>query len=355
MKWSCDRIRTMTNKDKKESWIRSLKTSGKLAIIVSSWIILYLVIHHAGSNVWLMLAASAYGILGVIVLIVLIGEYSVRFIHWLERHVSVIKKLSDSMSQSNKLKGRTTRTVYFLVRALTVLTAIRQFQEGAFFYVFLCILSLVLFTLPDLISHRFAIRLPDTLETIIYLFIFAAEILGEINNFYNLIPFWDTMLHTLNGFLCAAIGFSMVDLLNRNSERINLSPFYLATMAFCFSMTIGVIWEFIEHTADMVFKTDMQKDTWIHEISSVSLNPEGANDPVIIKNIDHTEVIDKDGKAYVLKDGYLDIGLQDTMDDLFVNFIGAIVFSAFGYFYVKNRDQNSFVTKLIPVSEKQDK
>lgn len=330
-----------------------MKTSGKLAIIVSSWIVMYLVEHHAGNNIWLMLAASAYSILGVVVLIVLIGEYGKRFIQWLEKNVAFLKKISESQAQSNKLKSRTTRIVYFLVRAITVLTAIRQFQEGSFFYVFLCILTLVLFTLPDLISHTFAIRLPDTLETIIYLFIFAAEILGEINNFYNLIPFWDTMLHTLNGFLCAAIGFSMVDLLNRNSERISLSPFYLATMAFCFSMTIGVIWEFIEHTADMVFKTDMQKDTWVHEISSVSLNPEGANDPVIISNIDHTEVIDKDGKAYLLKDGYLDIGLQDTMDDLFVNFIGAIVFSAFGYFYVKNRDQNSFVTRLIPVSEKQ--
>ncbi len=313
---------------------------------------MYLVEHHAGNNVWLMMAASAYAILGVIVLIVLIGEYGKRFIKWMEGNAAFFKKISDSQAKSKKLKSRTTRTVYFLVRLLTILTAIRQFQEGSFFYVFLCILTLVLFTLPDLISHTFAIRLPDTLETIIYLFIFAAEILGEINNFYNLIPFWDTMLHTLNGFLCAAIGFSMVDLLNRNSDRINLSPFYLATMAFCFSMTIGVIWEFIEHTIDMVFKTDMQKDTWIHEISSVSLNPEGANDPVIIKNIDHTEVIDKDGKAYLLKDGYLDIGLQDTMDDLFVNFIGAIVFCAFGYFYVKNRDQNSFVTKLIPVAEK---
>jgi hypothetical protein len=198
------------------------------------------------------------------------------------------------------------------------------------------------------------VHLPDLLEMIIYCFIFAAEILGEINNFYNLVPFWDTMLHTMNGFLCAAIGFSLVDLLNRNSKNLRLSPLYVSIAAFCFSMTVGVLWEFFEFTGDRLTGTDMQKDTWIHEIASVDLNPSGLNKSVIVKGIESADLHLEDGSVYRLEEGYLDIGLYDTMDDLFVNFVGAVVFSTFGYFYVKNRDQNSFVTRLIPQVEKEE-
>ena len=92
---------------------------------------------------------------------------------------------------------------------------IAQFFNGNYENVFLCILTLILFLVPSFIQMNYHIKLPDTLEVIILLFIFAAEILGEIHAFYLEFPFWDTMLHTLNGFLAAAIGFSMVDILNR--------------------------------------------------------------------------------------------------------------------------------------------
>ena len=97
-------------------------------------------------------------------------------------------------------------------------------------------------------------------------------------------PFWDTVLHTLNGFLAAAIGFSLVDLLNR-SERTSftLSPVFMAIVAFCFSMTIGVIWEFFEFGMDQILGYDMQKDTVIHVIRSVTLDPAGHNVPAIIE------------------------------------------------------------------------
>ena len=78
---------------------------------------------------------------------------------------------------------------------------------------FLCVLSLLLFLLPDIIERKFKIDIPVVLESIIYVFIFSAEILGEINNFYGNIPIWDTILHTTNGFLCASIGFSLIYLL----------------------------------------------------------------------------------------------------------------------------------------------
>ena len=158
------------------------------------------------------------------------------------------------------------------------------------------------------------------------------------------------MLHTLNGFLCAAIGFSLLDILNRRgSLAFQLSPLYLALVAFCFSMTIGVLWEFFECTMDQLFLLDMQKDTVVHSIGSVMLDPSGGNTPTAIQNITDVIVVTADGTQHSLGlGGYLDIGLLDTMKDLFVNFIGAVVFSIIGYFYVKNRGQGKFARRFIP-------
>ena len=236
-------------------------------------------------------------------------------------------------------------TLYLILRGLVILTMVMQFLHGNFENVFLCILTLFLFIVPSFIEKNFHIQLPDTLETIILLFIFAAEILGEIQAFYVVFPFWDTMLHTLNGFLAAAIGFCLVDLLNRNGNfSFQLSPVYMAVVAFCFSMTIGVLWEFFEFSMDMIFHLDMQKDTVINVISSVMLDPNGGNTPTMIQGISDVMV---NGQSLGLG-GYLDIGLIDTMKDLIVNFIGAVVFSSIGFFYVKYRGEHRFARRFIP-------
>ncbi|MDO4355006.1 MAG: hypothetical protein Q4E13_00680 [Clostridia bacterium] len=236
-------------------------------------------------------------------------------------------------------------TLYLVLRGLVILTMVLQFLHGNFENVFLCILTLFLFIVPSFIETNFHIQLPDTLETIILLFIFAAEILGEIQAFYVIIPFWDTMLHTMNGFLAAAIGFCLVDLLNRNGNfSFQLSPVYQALVAFCFSMTIGVLWEFFEFSMDMLFHLDMQKDTVVNVISSVMLDPTGGNTPTMIQGISDVVV---NGQSLGLG-GYLDIGLIDTMKDLIVNFIGAVVFSTIGYFYVQHRGEHKFARRFIP-------
>ena len=245
-----------------------------------------------------------------------------------------------------ELKGKkTVVTIYIILRVLVILTMVAQFLNGNFENVFLCILTLVLFTLPTVIERRVRIDLPDTLEIIILLFIFSAEILGEIQAYYTYFHGWDTMLHTLNGFLCAAIGFSLVDLFNRNERfSLSLSPVFMAVVAFCFSMTIGVLWEFFEFFMDNFFGMDMQKDTVVHAIHSVTLDPTRTNQVVTISGITDTAV---NGESLGLG-GYLDIGIIDTMKDLFVNFIGAVVFSIIGYFYVKNRGKGSFARRFIP-------
>lgn len=259
------------------------------------------------------------------------------------------KAFKEMMEESFRKSSKKKIIVFLTLRSLVILVMIREFFLQNYFNCLLCIFSLFLFILPAFIEKQLKIDLPNTLEIIIYVFIFAAEILGEIENFYDKIPIWDTILHTTNGFCCAAIGFSLVDLLNRNSKRIDLSPMYLAIVAFCFSMTIGVCWEFIEFFGDQIFRMDMQKDTMIHSIASVTLNPDHANVPVIIDGIEKTELTLEDGTTYTIEGGYLDIGIIDTMQDLFVNFIGAITFSTIGYFYVKHRDKNSFASQMIPV------
>lgn len=258
------------------------------------------------------------------------------------------KTLKEQVRENPRLAA-----VYVILRVLVVLALVAQVFNGNFENVFLCVLTLILFSIPSFIERTVRIDIPDTLEVIILLFIFAAEILGEIQAYYVQFPYWDTMLHTLNGFLCAAIGFSLLDILNRhNSARFHLSPLYLAIVAFCFSMTVGVIWEFFECTMDQLFFLDMQKDTVVQSIGSIMLDPTGGNHPVVLHNITDVIVVQADGTQTALGlGGYLDIGLLDTMEDLFVNFIGALTFSIIGYFYVRSRGKGKFAKRFIPVAK----
>lgn len=241
-------------------------------------------------------------------------------------------------------------TIYLVLRILVVATMVAQFFNGNYENVMLCVLTLVLFMLPSFCERRLHIDLPDTLEVIVLLFIFSAEILGEIQEFYILIPGWDTVLHTLNGFLCAAIGFSIVNILNEDKHTsMHLSPFYMAVTAFCFSMTIGVLWEFFEWGMDNLVGLDMQKDTVLTGFNTVMLDPQGRNVAYHVRNVTDTILVFADGSTMSMGlGGYLDIGLMDTMKDLLVNLIGAVVFSFFGYFYVKSKGKGKVARNFIP-------
>ncbi len=235
----------------------------------------------------------------------------------------------DSAYAALHRKGVVT-AVYLVLRVLVILTLISQFLHGNFENVFFCVLSLVLFLMPTILERQLQIDLPNVLEIVILLFIFSAWILGEVQTYYTIIPYWDTMLHTLNGFLCAAIGFSLVDLLNRHERvSLSLSP--------------------VECAMDQIFMQDMQKDTIVNAISSVMLDPTGSQRAQAIRDITDVIVVTGGGEEISLGlGGYLDIGLLDTMEDLLVNFIGAAVFSFVGYFYVKNRGKGWFARNFIP-------
>jgi len=241
--------------------------------------------------------------------------------------------------------------VYMIFRIIIIGVMCYQFYQRNWESAFLCVLTLILLIMPSLIQMTLKIEFPSILEIILLSFIFAAQILGEINEFYIIFPFWDTVLHTLSGFLMAAIGLSLVNILNQSDKMaFSLSPLFTVIVAFCFSMTIGVIWEIFEFGMDQLFALDMQKDTVVNQISSVMLDPEGGNVPHIISNIDEVVI---HGEVLPLG-GYLDIGIIDTMHDLIVNFIGAIIFSVIGYFYVKNKNEKSIAQSLLPKRKEKD-
>ena len=260
-----------------------------------------------------------------------------------EKKGSYIKKLMDSYKEGNKK----TFTVLIILHVMVLLTAIRCLVTKNYESFATCVLVLALFLVPALLEDKMDLTIPPLFQAIIFLFIFAAEILGEVDHYYVKIHGWDTMLHTINGFLFAAVGFSLVYLLNRGTKDFNLSPFYMALVAFCFSMTIGVIWEFFECAMDQFFNMDMQKDFVITTINSVSLDPENSGEVIHVKDIVETVVTTSSGETTTIDGGYLDVGILDTMKDLLVNLIGAVVFSTIGYLALKNDKSSKVADSLM--------
>lgn len=262
-----------------------------------------------------------------------------------------LKHYMISLKKALELEVREHRSsfaVYLILRTLVILVLVRQIMMQNYENIFVCLLTLLLLLVPSFVQLTFKVELPIFLEILILVFIYAAEILGEIDNYYFSIPYWDTILHTINGFVCAAVGFSMVSLLNR-SEKIQffVSPLFLAIVSFTFSMTIGVLWEFFEFSMDQLFAMDTQKDTLITSIHSAGVDE-------ILPPFEENDIHKVTVNGEVISDqGYIDIGLIDTMEDLFVNFVGATIFSLFSYFYARNKERFTFLQNFI--SKKKDR
>ena len=274
--------------------------------------------------------------------------------------MGLIKSYQRSVIERVK-ENKATFIIFTILRVLIVVIMVRSIFIGNYEGVFTCVLTLLLLLIPSFLKGALRISIPPLFESIIYLFIFSANILGELAHFYAHIPIWDTMLHTLNGFLFAAVGYSTVDLLNRSSKKIKLSPLYLTLVAFCVSMTIGVLWEFFECGMDLFFGTDMQKDFIVDTIRSTKLDPTNNQNVIVVKDIVNTTITTRSGEVTTIDGGYLDIGILDTMKDLFVNFIGAIVFCIFGFIYEKVGRKNKTAAmvveglKIRPASEEEIK
>lgn len=230
--------------------------------------------------------------------------------------------------------------------ALVVLTVgiVRREWDNAFHGVLTALFAFIPFFLQRLLRVRF----PATLEILAYLFVFATQFLGEVADLYRLVPAWDAMLHTVSGFMFAALGFSLAESLHRNREmRFAFSPMFLAVLAVCFSVSVGVLWEFFEVAADTVLHTDMQKDVLRDTLHTVSIPNELGEKVTHLEGITTTVITTSDGRSIVLN-GFLDMGVADTMKDLLLNTVGALIFGVIGYFYVKNHGKGRFAAQFIP-------
>ncbi len=166
------------------------------------------------------------------------------------------------------------------------------------------ILGLVVMFIPSMIERRWSIGIPNHMYLLYYAFLFCAIYLGEVWNFYFLIPFWDLILHALSGAMLGALGFSLVTMLN-DAEwiKLHLSPIFVALFAFCFAVAAGTVWEIYEFAVDSILGLNMQK--------------------------------------FMLEDGTVLTGaaaLSDTMTDLIIDAISALVISILGFFTIKKRE-----------------
>ena len=232
------------------------------------------------------------------------------------------KAAEDSLRWQWK-NNRAAFVTWLLLRLLVLAAMVYSAVQGEYENVFICILVLFLFLLPSLLQKGLGIAFPSGFQILILVHIFACEILGELACFYVRFPHWDTVTHTVH---------------------FHLSPAFLAIVAFCFSMTIGVLWEFFEFSMDRLLGMDMQKDTVITSFTSVMLDPTNSNIPILLDNITDVSV---NGESLGLG-GYLDIGLFDTMEDLFVNLIGALTFALIGFFRSRRENARKIAEQFIP-------
>jgi hypothetical protein len=163
-----------------------------------------------------------------------------------------------------------------------------------------CIIGIIAMAMPSIITKRFKLEIPNKMYYMYVIFLYAAIFLGEVRNFYYLVPYWDTIMHSCSAVMIGFLGFSLVDILNDSNKNVTLSPFFIALFAFCFAVSLGAIWEIYEFTSDTVLKTNMQK----------------------FKLEDGTELIGKEA-------------LTDTMEDIIVDAIGAFAASTIGYISIK--------------------
>jgi uncharacterized membrane protein YjdF len=183
---------------------------------------------------------------------------------------------------------------------------------------FISLAALFLLMLPLVLSRRIGIEIPRGMQFIIAIFIYASLFLGEIRQYYVRYPYWDLLLHMISGFLIGAIGFSLVDLLNKSDKvSLSMSPVLTSLFACCFAVTIGCLWEIFEFVMDQAFGFNMQKDT-------------------------------------LLADGGTDIGLIDTMEDLIVDVLGALLSSLLGFFYLKKGEFYKLKGLLLKLKEKHE-
>ncbi len=165
------------------------------------------------------------------------------------------------------------------------------------------------------------------------MFYAITPLLGSMYKLYYLTSWWDDLLHFSGGVVFAILGIFAAKFLNRKNKN---SLIMCAVFGFCFSLTLAVLWEFFEYGMDTFFGRDMQVDTIVTYINSYLLGNE-AGVQGSIENI-HSVVVN----GQVLE-GYIDIGLIDTMNDMLLECLGALIYCVI---FLIDRDRHPILTTI---------
>lgn len=223
---------------------------------------------------------------------------------------------------TENLKDRRARGTFFLLCGMAFLgSAVYFFALGRSQSAVLSLLFLLLLFLIPKSEHLLGLQIPP-LTFVLILFLMLGSLLGSGYNFYILIPFWDTILHTLSGLLFACIGYAICNLLFTNREKRSEFPYIF--VGILFSLAVALLWELFEAGVTLLLAVDMQEDTLVYNIKSFYLS--GTHDhATYIADIKETVIHYGDGRELRLA-GYLDLGLADTLGDMAVCVPGNILF-----------------------------
>ncbi len=223
------------------------------------------------------------------------------------------------------MKKNIGKIIYITFMVLALISLIQSIYLKNLASVGLSALALIVLSLPNIIKKMFKLEMSLLLEVLLYIFIYSGIVLGSVYRLYDNFEMWDNILHYSSGILTSLIAYSLIYILGKKN---NLSISLILIFCFSFSLMTGVIWEFIEFTCDNTIRGDMQKDSIVSSITTTIYK-----DRLSIKDIDYTIIYSK-GKEYKIDNGYLDIGLTDTIKDLFANFLGAITYVLLLYYHL---------------------
>lgn len=197
--------------------------------------------------------------------------------------------------------------ITLVLQLILLAEAIFAIWGQRWFTAFLTAMIIAITFFPLLFKRWFKINIPPELQLAAIGFVFASLFLGEIRDYYTRFWWWDIVLHTMSGFLLGILGFLLVHIINE-AERINvyMKPGFVAVFAFMFALGVGALWEIFEFTMDVFVGTNMQKPM--------------LGDPS---------------------------GLTDTMCDLIVDALGALIISVMGWRYLVDAERKSFLERWI--------
>lgn len=219
-----------------------------------------------------------------------------------------LEALTQKYKQKIKKKNVGNKILYYLLQVLTLMTAIaslvmyivkREGLETTANQIFMCVMALICINIPAFLEKKFKFYIPNYIFIILYVFIFAHYVLGEVLRVYDHSIVFDKILHTTSGVIMSFIGFSFIFMLNKiNPEKMKLSPFFIVLFTFCFTMTTEYVWELFEYSADRLLDLNMQR--WQDGIT------ETLADGSVISSVPYGS------------------GLKDTMGDMAVNILGCL-------------------------------